>query len=104
MLTDPHDVKSASPLDGIFSFLLLISAFRFYFCWTVFFFVRFLSVSRKKKHIPLNKIMFFYIRDRDEHEPLNGDCDLMKKPLSAEYDGRTVHSRSGDFLGKNSAV
>ncbi|XP_031621318.1 fasciclin-2 isoform X3 [Contarinia nasturtii] len=42
----------------------------------------------------------------DEHEPLNTmDCDSMKKPLSVEYDGRTVHSRSGgDFFGKNSAV
>lgn len=48
---------------------------------------------------------FFNFVHRDEHEPLNTmDCDSMKKPLSVEYDGRTVHSRSGDFLGKNSAV
>lgn len=51
---------------------------------------------------------FFFLykfKHRDEHEPLNAmDCDSMKKPLSVEYDGRTVHSRSGDFVGKNSAV
>lgn len=47
----------------------------------------------------------FILLHRDEHEPLNTmDCDSMKKPLSVEYDGRNVHSRSGDFVGKNSAV
>lgn len=43
---------------------------------------------------------------RDEREPLNSpmDDELMKKPLSVEYDGRSVHARSGDLIGKNSAV
>lgn len=44
--------------------------------------------------------------NRDERDPLNSpmDTDSMKKPLSVEYDGRSVHSRSGDLIGKNSSV
>lgn len=53
-------------------------------------------------NIIISKCFFFFFF-RDERDPLNDD-DSIKKTLSVEYDGRTVHSRSGDFVGRNSAV
>lgn len=43
----------------------------------------------------------------DELEPLNTPINghgPAKRDFSAEFDGRMVHSRSGDIIGKNSAV
>lgn len=89
---------SASPQDGVFP----IYFFVFIFCNIFRFFRR--GLANNFDIITLT-FSFFNFVHRDEHEPLNTmDCDSMKKPLSVEYDGRTVHSRSGDFLGKNSAV
>lgn len=60
------------------------------------------------EHVSSTIIIFCEISfpGRDEREPLNSpmDIDSMKKPLSVEYDGRSVHARSGDLIGKNSSV
>ncbi|XP_055380619.1 fasciclin-2 [Condylostylus longicornis] len=40
----------------------------------------------------------------DEKQPLNTPTGSIKKNSSVEFDGRFVHSRSGDIIGKNSAV
>lgn len=45
-------------------------------------------------------IIFFH---REEKEPLNTPCGSMKNS-SVEFDGRVVHSRSGEIIGKNSSV
>lgn len=61
---------------------------------------------------------FFLIIHRDENEPLNiggngngpnnhsngGSSIITKQNSLIEFDGRMVHSRSGDIIGKNSAV
>ncbi|KAG4069565.1 hypothetical protein HA402_006931 [Bradysia odoriphaga] len=39
----------------------------------------------------------------EEKEPLNTPCGSMKNSI-VEYDGRVVHSRSGEIIGKNSSV
>lgn len=53
----------------------------------------------------LHNILFR--RDDDEMEPLNSPMnggEPIKRDFSAEFDGRVVHSRNGDIIGKNSAV
>lgn len=48
--------------------------------------------------------------NRDEKEPLK-DCNdraiidgSMMRNTSVEFDGRRVHAKTGDIIGKNSAV
>lgn len=43
---------------------------------------------------------------REETEPLNGNGPLvnMEKSISVEFDGKQVHSRPGEIIGKHSAV
>lgn len=42
----------------------------------------------------------------DEKQPLSTSPtnSIKKQPSSVDYDGHVVHSRSGEILGKNSAV
>lgn len=119
-LTNPLVIKQfCDECISRIAFFPLISAFIFLF-YTIFsptfffsIFVIFATMFFSDYNLPnifseLISTYFFFLykfKHRDEHEPLNAmDCDSMKKPLSVEYDGRTVHSRSGDFVGKNSAV
>lgn len=68
-----------------------------------------LSISNLIEHYSLSSI---YNRNRDdeENQPLNNKHlnnstpALIKNNSSVEYNGRTVQSRSGDLIGKNSAV
>ncbi|KAM8719562.1 hypothetical protein ACLKA7_005748 [Drosophila subpalustris] len=41
---------------------------------------------------------------RDEKEPLRTPTGSIKQNSTIEFDGRFVHSRSGEIIGKNSAV
>lgn len=54
----------------------------------------------------LHKIHRFIIifNREEENEPLNSPNGSIKKNSTVEFDGRVVHSRSGDVIGKNSAV
>lgn len=102
---------SASPQDFNFSlnFRFFIHFWNFsraifvdylFFSYRLFAFFRLVTISIFK----LITFLLHFYSNRDEHEPLNMDSDCMRKPLSAEYDGRTVHSRSGEFIGKSSPV
>uniref|UniRef100_A0A1B0FGZ4 Uncharacterized protein n=1 Tax=Glossina morsitans morsitans TaxID=37546 RepID=A0A1B0FGZ4_GLOMM len=41
---------------------------------------------------------------RDEKQPLQTPTGSMKQNSTVEFDGKFVHSRSGEIIGKNSAV
>lgn len=60
------------------------------------------SMCRKTKRSPSD--MDEEKLGREEKEPLHTPPGSIKKNSSVEFDGRVVHSRSGDIIGKNSAV